>query len=303
MPFSFELFPPRNAAAESALAGVVRELIDAGPEFVSVTYGANGSSRDSSLAVLDSLLALGVNPMAHLTCVGLTVAEASRLVRQFLDAGITKFLALRGDPPAGSTEVVLGDLRTAGELVQLIHRVQAERVPYSESPLPGLPHARKVALAKPVDVAVAAFPNGHPSSDPSRRKDIDALFAKQVAGATLAITQLFWDPHDWTRFTELAASRGVTIPITAGLVVPTSLRRLVRSCELAGERPPAGLLQKLENASSPEDAEKIGIDFTVAMLDHLIDAGVPGVHLYTFNQHRASLAVLDGIGALRQGAV
>ncbi len=293
LPFSFELFPPRDASATDTLDDSLARLVAAGPSFVSVTYGASGSTRDGSLAVLRQLLAADARPMAHLTCVGLTVREASVLVRDFLDAGITRFLALRGDPPVDGAP--LGDLGSASELVQLIHRVEAERAPYREIGRAG----RSVVGDRPrtVEVAVAAFPNGHPGSGAgSARHDVDALLAKQAAGATMAITQLFFDPYDYERFVDLARSRGVTIPIVPGIIIPDSARRLVRAAELANERPPAALLATLDGAS-PADAERIGIEATVALVDELRHLA-PSVHLYTFNRHRAALEVLRGVGSI-----
>ncbi|MEO8908288.1 MAG: methylenetetrahydrofolate reductase, partial [Microbacteriaceae bacterium] len=134
-PFSFELYPPRSDAASARLPETIDRLAAADPDFISVTYGAGGSSRSSSLDVVRYIRQnTAVDPMAHLTCVGSSHAEANRLIHEFLDAGVRSFLALRGDPPLGDAEggYALGDLRSAAELVQLIHRVQAERVPYSE---------------------------------------------------------------------------------------------------------------------------------------------------------------------------
>src|SRR5476649_2651267 len=134
-PFSFELYPPRSGATLEPLWKTIQHLASVGPEFISVTYGAGGSSKRSSLDVLRYITnETSVRPLAHLTCVGSTHAEASVLIREFIDAGVSSFLALRGDPPAGSSEsdIILGDLGSAGELVQLIHRVQAEREQYRE---------------------------------------------------------------------------------------------------------------------------------------------------------------------------
>lgn len=294
--YSFELFPPRNEAAAHRVDAAVDAFIALQPEFVSVTFGAGGSSSRHSLAVLQRLLDGGANPMAHLTCTGLGVAETSRLVRQFLDAGITRFLALRGDPPRADAPIPKTSLQSAAELVQLIQRVESERVPYAELRLPGLRASALSERRAAVDVAVAAFPNGHPGAG-VRRTDIDALLAKQSLGATMAITQLFFDPYDYARFVELARSRGVTIPIVPGIAIPTSHRRLVRSAELAGEGLPRVLADRLERASA-EDAEQIGIDAAVALIGALGEHEPPGVHLYTFNDHRPAIDVLAGIGAL-----
>ncbi|CAN5314383.1 methylenetetrahydrofolate reductase [soil metagenome] len=298
IPFSFELYPPRSAESERALPATIDALALAGPEFFSVTYGANGSSRDSSLSVLRYLLQnTQVKPMAHLTCVGSSHAEANQLIRQFLDAGIDSFLALRGDPPLGSDdETALGDLGSAGELVQLIHRVQAERVPYTEVPLPGLAGAARVDTHRTkVTVAVAAFPNGHPRSR-STSQDVDVLLAKEAAGADLAITQLFFDADDYLRFVERARRAGVTMPILPGIMPVTSPAKLRRIAELAGEPVPPALMARLEAAPTAHERFRVGVDSAVDLTTTVVEGGAPGIHLYTFNRHEAVLAVLRESG-------
>lgn len=295
--FSFELFPPRNAAAEAALVGeALPALVAAGPEFISVTYGASGSTRGVSLDVLRRLLETSVKPMAHLTCVGSSFSEASRLIREFLDAGVTSFLALRGDPPTGvpESEVFLGDLGSAGELVQLIHRVQAERVPFRQLDVPGAPHAKRLASGEKVTIAVAAFPNGHPRSR-SRGQDLDTLLAKEAAGANLAITQLFFEADDFLGFVDDARAAGVTMRILPGIMPVVSVARLHRILELTEERMPTGLLRALE---ASDDPASVGIDHAIRLGRDLLEGGAPGLHLYTFNRHEAPLAVLDGAGLL-----
>ncbi|GGN84593.1 methylenetetrahydrofolate reductase [Agrococcus terreus] len=295
--YSFELFPPRDAASSGRVESAVDAFIALDPEFVSVTFGAGGSSTHHSLAVLQRLLDGGQSPMAHLTCVGLEVHETARLVRQFLDAGITKFLALRGDEPRDPAQRPRTTLSSAAELVQLIERVESERVPYAETPLPGLRASSIGERRASAEIAVAAFPNGHPGSG-IHRSDVDALLAKQSAGATMAITQLFFDPYDYVRFVELARAKGVTIPIVPGVVIPTTLRRLVRSAELAGERVPRVLADRLEAAATPADAVRIGVDATIAQISALEEHDVDAVHLYTFNDHRPAVDVLAGVGAI-----
>jgi len=298
--FSFELYPPRNAAADAALRVELARLVAAGPEFISVTYGANGSTRGVSLDVLRHLLQnTNVKPMAHLTCVGSSYAEASRLIREFLDSGVTSFLALRGDPPAGVSEqdVDLGDLGSAGELVQLIHRVQKEREPFIQHDVPGFPGAKRLGGGRKVTIAVAAFPNGHPRSR-SRAQDLDTLLAKEAAGANLAITQLFFEPDDYLRFVDDARAAGVTMRILPGIMPVLSVARLNRMLELSGESAPLQLLAELERADSPEAASAIGIEACIRLARGLLDGGAPGIHLYTFNRSEAPLAVLGGAGLL-----
>ncbi|WP_022887001.1 methylenetetrahydrofolate reductase [Glaciibacter superstes] len=301
VPFSFELYPPRSDAAASALHATIDRLAAAGPEFISVTYGANGSSRGSSLEVLKYILAAtAVEPMAHLTCVGSSHTEANRLIREFLDAGIRNFLAIRGDPPAGvlETEPFLGDLKSAGELVQLIHRVQAERVPYQESVIPGLPQARSVKTEREkVRIAVAAFPNGHPSSR-STSQDIDTLLAKQAAGANLAVTQLFFHADHYLSFIQRAREAGVEFPILPGIMPVTSPTRLRRILELSGEELPSELSIQLEVEPTDEGQREIGTLHAVRLGNELLAGGAPGLHLYAFNQHETVLSVLEGCGVL-----
>ena len=305
VPFSFELYPPRNAAATAALPATIDRLAAARPDFISVTYGANGSSRTSSLDVLRYILAnTTVSPMAHLTCVGSSHAEANRLIREFLDAGVRSFLAVRGDPPedVAAGESGLGDLRSAGELVQLIHRVQAERVPYEERLVPGIPTAREVSTEREhVRIAVAAFPNGHPNSR-SASQDIDTLLAKQAAGANLAITQLFFHPEDYLAFAQRARDAGVEFPILPGIMPVTSPTRLKRMLELSGEDLPSELAIQLEIEPTDEGQREIGIAWASGVVSQLVAGGAPGIHLYTFNQHEAVLAVLERTGLLHSAS-
>ncbi|MCU1402008.1 MAG: methylenetetrahydrofolate reductase [Microbacteriaceae bacterium] len=300
-PFSFELFPPRSEAAEQTLHETITRLAEVRPDFISVTYGASGSSRQSSLDVLRYINEnTTAHPLAHLTCVGSSHFEANRLVREFLDAGITSFLALRGDPPKGAVEGdhFLGDLGSAAELVQLIHRVQTERAQYATLPSRNAAGGGHIRSSRDkVRVAVAAFPNGHPRSK-DVLQDIDTLLAKQVAGATFAITQLFFHAEDYLRFASNAWDAGVTIPILPGLMPATSSARLRRILELTDERTPVDLARKLESDDSPEAQFEAGVEHAISLASEVLRGGAPGLHLYTFNQHRAVLSVLDGAGLL-----
>jgi len=295
--YSFELYPPRTPAAELSLYESLGRLVAARPEFISVTYGASGSTRDASLGVLRHLLSTSVPPMAHLTCVGWTYADATRVIREFLDAGLTSFLALRGDPPAGMAESddFLGDLTSAGELVQLIHRVQEERVPFLQEPVRGFPGAARIRSGEKVTIAVAAFPNGHPRSR-SVEQDLDTLLAKEAAGANLAITQLVFEADDYLRFVEQARAAGVTMRILPGVMPILSARRLHRMIDLTGEQMPSSLLARLEAAGSDEAQHDVGIEHAVSMSRQLLDGGASGLHLYTFNKHEAVLSVLAELG-------
>jgi methylenetetrahydrofolate reductase (NADPH) len=308
---SFELFPPRTAGAEARLRTTIHELASVHPAFISVTYGAGGSSRGASLDIVRRVVRdAGVPPLAHLTCVGLTAEQTAHLVRRFLDAGVRHFLALRGDPPrnADGTEAPCDPsvgLGSAAELVQLIHRVQAERAQFDDALLPsGVPAdgvgaggtgpggARLPAERRKVEIAVAAFPNGHPRSR-DLAQDIDALLAKEAAGATLAITQLFYRADDYLTFVDRARAAGLRLPILPGLMPVSSPARLLGATSLAQETVPADLLALLESADSDEERFARGADHAAALARAVLDGGAPGLHLYTFNQHELPLAVLD----------
>lgn len=298
--FSFELYPPRTSAAEASLFESIDRLSAVGPEFISVTYRPTGTDRAASLAVLGKLIREHrVHAMAHLTCVGTTFAEASAVIREFLDEGVTSFLALRGDPPPGKSEDddFLGDFRTAGELVQLIHRVQAERSQFGYREVPGFPEAKRLTSGEKVTIAVAAFPNGHPRSQ-SRSQDIDTLLAKEAAGANLAITQLFFDPDEYLGFVDEARAAGVTMRILPGIMPVLSLPKLHRMLELSGERAPAALVAALEAAPDAAAASQVGIEACIRLAGDLLAGGADGIHLYTFNSSEAPLAVLRGAGLL-----
>lgn len=302
VPFSFELYPPRTAATAEALHETIQHLAAAGPDFLSVTYGAGGSTGGRSLEVLKYIRTrTGVEPLAHLTCVGNTYSGAARLIREFLDAGILSFLALRGDPPAGHAEgePFLGDLESSAQLVQLIDRVQAERAPYEESPVPGHPGAIRVAPRRNVRIAVAAFPNGHPRSAYSTQH-VEALLAKQAAGATFAITQLFFHPDHYLAFVERARRAGVTIPILPGIMPITSPARLARVLELTGEELPGELVVALEVEPTAEGRRQIGVEWAARLAADVVAGGAPGVHLYAFNQHDTVLDVLAAADILPQ---
>jgi methylenetetrahydrofolate reductase (NADPH) len=300
VPFSFELYPPRSAGSDAALHDTIAHLADAGPRFLSVTYGAGGSRGGRSLEVLRHIRAnTDVEPLAHLTCIGNTYAGATALIREFLDEGITSFLALRGDPPAGVAEqdVTLGDLESAAQLVQLIDRVQAEREPYAEERLRGLPGAARVDRRSDVHIAVAAFPHGHPRSR-HPRQHLDALLAKEAAGATFAITQLFFHADDYLAFVSRAREAGVSIPILPGIMPITSPARLRRVVELTGQDLPGELAVALEVEPTEEGRHATGVAHAAALLREVVDGGAPGVHLYAFNDHRTVLAALRDAGIL-----
>lgn len=295
--FSFELYPPRSPAAEVALYPALDQLIASGPAFISVTYGANGSSRTASLDVLRYLVRAGEVPaMAHFTAVGSSFAEASELVREFLDEGVTSFLALRGDPPEGvpESELELGDFGSASELVQFIHAVQTQREPFYAHDVPGFPGAKRLGSGRKVTIAVAAFPNGHPRSR-SRAQDLDTLLAKEAAGANLAITQVIFEADDYLGFVDDARAAGVVMPILPGIMPVLNEKRLHRILELTGEALPTQLLRDLQASEQPAS---VGIAHSARLGRDVLAGGAPGIHLYTSNRSDAPLAVLGELGLL-----
>ncbi|KQQ92526.1 methylenetetrahydrofolate reductase [Leifsonia sp. Leaf325] len=303
LPVSFELYPPRTDAAAIALGRTIDRLTEVDPAFISVTFGAGGSTRDRSLTVLSYILEnTSVQPMAHLTCVGSSAVEANRLVRQFLDAGITSFLALRGDPPLDGTPLSVGDLQSAAELVQLIHRVQQEREPFAQEAVRGTPGGTRLrARPRPERVAVAAFPNGHATSR-GPQQEIDALLAKQASGANLAITQLFYRADDYLAFVERARAGGVSIDILPGIMPASSAPRLRRIAQLTEEDAPDELLIALEIEPTEEGRSEIATAFFSELAAEVIAEGAPGLHLYTHNKHTPVLDVLERLDRLPRAA-
>ena len=299
IPVSFEVYPPRDLAAAGSLVTTIKELATVDPQFISVTFGAGGSNRRSSLDVLRFIKEhTHVEALAHLTCVGNSHAEAAAIVREFLEAGITSFLALRGDPPTDEAHVgeFMGDIKSASELVQLIANVQSERVPWTESHAPGSDRGRILdPTPGRVTIAVAAFPNGHPESG-STRRDIDSLLAKQAAGADFAITQLFFHAEDYFRFVDKAREAGVDIPIIPGIMPITSHSRLMRVVELSGEHEPSELSIALQVEPDAIGRARVGVEYATALVDKLVAGGAPAIHLYAFNRHDTVLDVVRGAG-------
>lgn len=274
--FSFEVFPARSGAAALALGHAVQHLSAVGPDFISVTYGANGSNRDASLDLLQYLRNnTDALPLAHLTTVGEDRETVREVIHRIMDAGVHDFLALRGDPPRGLGEAdssVAGSLSSV-ELLEVIAEVRAER-----------PNFTSVGRT-----VVAAYPNGHPLSR-SRAEDIDWLIAKQQAGAQFAITQLFFRADEYLGFVADAKAAGLTIPILPGLMPVSTSAQLRKVASLAGRPAPADLVREMEDAGG--FAPELGVEYAVGLARELLGGGAPSIHLYTFNRHEQVLAVL-----------
>ncbi len=285
---SYELFPPKNQAAEASLWNTIRELESTNPDYVSVTYGANGSNRDTAVQLLNRLLTeTSLLPLAHLTCVGNTADELAEIISELLDHGVRGILALRGDlPKDGPATPRPGSLTYAADLIELIRRVEQRR--------------SALLCAGKVAIGVAAYPAQHPES-PSVEHDVEVLLAKQNSGADFAITQVFFHADQYKDLVVRARRAGVSIPIIPGVMPLTTLRRVQRLGDITGVAPSTSLLDALGRADDAAESRRIGVAATVDLARAALDAGAPGIHLYTFNEHAAALEVLDKLQLLRPG--
>lgn len=287
---SFELFPPRNPQAAPRLWETVRALESVHPDFVSVTYGASGKTRETSRALVSRLLQeTSLSPIAHLTCVGTSREEITTIVEEFLDEGVRSFLALRGDPPVGQDDWQAhpDGLATASELVGLLREIESRRCTAS-------PAQAVRARVRPLSVAVAAFPRGNAATGGTRAQDVASLLAKQEAGADFAITQVFYDAEAYLGLVAEAREAGVVIPIIPGIIPATDPARLERVQALTGVPVPRALLETLASADDERERHRRGIRAGVDLINGILDGGAPGVHLYTFNTHGAALDLLEG---------
>ncbi|SDF44045.1 5,10-methylenetetrahydrofolate reductase (NAD(P)) [Thermus arciformis] len=274
--FSFEFFPPKTPEGEEALFRTLAELRGFRPAFVSITYGAMGSTREKSVAWTRRILELGLNPLAHLTVAGQSQKEVAEVLDRFVEAGAQNILALRGDPPKG--ERVFRPhpegFRYAAELVALIRNRYGDRLA----------------------VGGAAYPEGHPESE-SLEADLRHFKAKVEAGLDFAITQLFFNNAHYFGFLERARRVGIGIPILPGIMPITSYPQLRRFTEVCGASIPGPLLTKLErHQNDPEAILEIGVEHATRQVAELLEAGVEGVHFYTLNKSPATRMVLERLG-------
>jgi len=274
--FSFEFFPPKTQEASARLFKTIKELSPIHPSFVSVTYGAGGSTKELTQELVVRLKKeTSLNIVAHLTLVGVGKDEIYTQLEKYAAAGIENVLALRGDPPKGSSKFVpaADGFRYAAEMVAFIKK--------------HFPH---------FGVGVAGFPEGHPET-PNRLKEIGYLKAKVDAGADYICTQLFFDNHDYYDFCERCELAGIKIPILAGIMPITSLKGLKRMSELAlGARIPARLLRAIQRTKDDEAVEKVGIHWATEQVFDLYDHNVAGIHFYTLNHSKATLKIYKTLG-------
>lgn len=276
--FSFEYFPPKSEHAAEALFRTISELQACAPAFVSVTYGAGGTTRSATHGlVLRLLRETRVHTIPHLTCVGHRKREIENLLEKYAEANVSNILALRGDV-LRSTSAAAGDFPFAADLVAFI-RSFSERNGHD------------------FGIGVAGFPEGHPAT-PNRMMELEHLKAKVDAGADYICTQLFFDNRDFYDFRDRCELAGIKVPILAGIMPVTSLAGLYRMADLAaGARLPAKLLRALDRANGDDAAvRRIGIHYATAQCADLLDHQVKGIHFYTLNQSSATTEIFRGLG-------
>jgi methylenetetrahydrofolate reductase (NADPH) len=270
-PFSFEVFPPRTPAGERALWDVVRRLENLNPRFLSVTYGAGGSSRDRTIDLVRRIVSeTTLRPVAHLTAVGPSVAELRQIIGRYADAGVRDLLVLRGDPPGdprGSWVPHPQGVTYASELVELVRSLGD------------------------FTIGVAAFPEMHPRS-PNWEWEIRHFVAKCRAGADYAITQMFFTAEDYLRLRDRVSAAGCDIPIIPEIMPATDARQIGRFAELSGATFPPDLARRLEAArDDPAEGHRIGVEHATAMSERLLAEGAPGLHCITLNRAAAALDI------------
>lgn len=274
---SLEFFPPKDDEGVVALRATATALQKIQPDFVSVTYGAGGSTRERTAQVSGLLKnELGFTVMPHLTCVGHSRTELNELADRIHAGGFRNIMTLRGDPPKGATafEVAPDGLRYANELV-------------------GLLKARHGDFC----LGVGGYPEKHPEAA-SLDVDLDNLKRKIDAGADFITTQLFFDNDVYYRFVERCHARGIRVPIVPGIMTVLSLKQIQRFTTLCGATLPAKLIKRLEAGGDHADAvEAVGIDWALTQIRDLLAKGAPGYHLYILNRAKSGLALAAGLAA------
>ena len=278
--FSVEFFPPKTEEATEQLFATARELGELEPDFVSVTYGAGGSTRDGTVEITRALKEeLGLETMAHLSCVGETADGLAATLDRIAAAGIDNVFALRGDPPRGQPDFVQpeGGLGSAAELAGFI--AGGDRWDFT--------------------VGGACFPEVHPEA-PDLDTDLDYLKSKVEAGASFLITQLFFDNRVYFDFVAAARAKGIDAPILAGVIPVASFAQTKRICELCDATIPPRLEAAFAAVDGDEAAEsQLGVAYAAQQCAELLIAGAPGIHFYALNRAPATRAVLAALRASR----
>jgi len=275
--FSFEFYPPKTPDGETALWRTLEVLRPLEPGFVSVTYGAGGSTRDHTIDLVTHIKErTGIEAMAHLTCVGHTREELAAILKRLADAKIENVLALRGDPPKGMTtfEKAEGGFQFAADLVALVRELDLD-----------------------LCVGCAGYPEGHPET-PSRDDDLLHLKAKVDAGCDFVITQLFFDNAFYFDFVERARRVGINVPIVPGIMPITSFEQLNRFVRICGTTVPMRLQLELERVKDDHEATRdLGVAHATVQCLELLNRGVPGIHFYTLNKSPATRMIVSALRA------
>jgi methylenetetrahydrofolate reductase (NADPH) len=280
--FSFEFFPPKDDAGVISLMETVRSLQDLQPSFVSVTYGAGGSTRRKTIEITKRIKhELGIEAMSHLTCVGHSRDEISAILGEIEAAAIENIMTLRGDPPRGQTDFVPhpDGFAHANELVAFIR-------------------SQKLAFC----LGVAGYPECHPEA-PSKEADLTNLKRKVDAGANFIVTQLFFDPHDYFDLVERVRAIGIHLPVMPGIMPITDVAQIKRFTQMCGAKIPPALLGELETADGNKEAVvEIGIRYSTAQCEALLKNGAPGIHFYTLNKSTSTRTILSNLKSALGGA-
>lgn len=278
--FSFEFFPPKTEKGEENLWGVLQEMVELRPAYVSVTYGAGGSTRAKTVELTHRIQqVLGLDAMAHLTCVGSTKQEIGEIMDDLRERGVTNVLALRGDPPKGQDRFVRteGGFGYADELVEFL------RDRYGDA----------------MCIGAACYPEGHIEAG-SPYQDLTNLKRKVDAGADFLVSQLFFDNRLYFDFVDRARAAGVDIPIIPGIMPIQNVEQIKRFTAMCGASIPPDLLEALERrADNPDRVQELGVVHATIQALGLIQGGAPGVHFYTLNK---STATRDIVSAIRMNA-
>lgn len=280
--FSFEFFPPKTEEGAAGLLETVERLKPFRPTFVSVTYGAGGSSRELTRGVVQRIQARGMATVPHLTCVGHTEAEIDAILESYVQSGARAVMALRGDPPQNDPayDRSRDAFQHAAQLVAFIRKWEERR-----------------KLPFRLTIGVAGFPEGHPEST-NRLREMDFLKAKMDEGADYICTQLFFDNHAFLDFRARCRLMGIDVPIIAGIMPITSISGMRRMATLSsGTNFPARLLKAMMRAGGDKESiERIGINYASQQCSELLDDEVDGIHFYTLNRSRATLEIYRNLG-------
>ena len=271
---SFEFFPPKSEAGWAQLYQAIGELHSLKPSYVSVTYGAGGSTRTKTVELVERIQnELKIRSMAHLTCVGHTADEIGGILDDLWNAGIKNVLALRGDPPAGQTNFV----KTEGGFAYADQLVQFTRARHDFC------------------IGVAGYPEGHPQCL-NKQRDLEHLKQKVDNGANFVVTQLFFDNADFYRFRDAARSAGIKVPLVAGIMPIQNVGQIKRFISMCGAKIPHPLLIKLESLEQdPESVAQAGTDYAIQQCQDLLANGVEGIHFYTLNKSKATVQICKAL--------